>query len=146
MKKVFLATLLLVFVTGLSAQNHPQKRRGDRGMKNDFTAEQMAILKTKKLTLALDLTDKQQQQMLDFEKAKISDRKAMMANFKNRDSVKTLSSDEKFKMMNARLDKQIAEQKQLKGILDEEQFKKYVNMEKKVRTHVVKRHMERRGR
>ena len=62
MKKIVVIALALVTLNGM-AQEKKQKRmdRGDRTeLRNDMTPNDIADLKTKKLTLDLDLTDKQQ--------------------------------------------------------------------------------------
>ena len=70
MKKVILASLLLVGVAAM-AQERNGKHRGNRT--GDLTVEQMASLRTKRMVLALDLTDAQQAQVLELnlENAKI---------------------------------------------------------------------------
>ena len=70
MKKVLVTTVLLIGMLGYS-QRGPQFNSEQRGMK-DMTPEQIAILKTKKMTLALDLSTAQQKeiQKVNLENAK----------------------------------------------------------------------------
>jgi hypothetical protein len=124
MKKVILLVVLMVGFTAMA-------QKGERGQKGDYknmSAEQMATLQTKKMTLYLDLTQAQQTkiQALNLEKAK--KRKAQMEARKvQRESgeTKTLTSDERFAMKQERLDAAIAHKADLKKILNEEQYAKW---------------------
>jgi len=132
MKKLILIALALVTIQ-VSAQNRKQEfRKGERMEKgqrmSDLTPEEMAQLQTKKMTLALDLTEAQQKKIekLNLENAK--DRKAKMearqAKMKDSKGEKP-SKEERLKMMNERLDKQIEMKQKMKKILDDEQLEKW---------------------
>jgi len=132
MKKLILIALALVTIQ-VSAQNRKQEfRKGDRPEKgqrmSDFTPEEMAQLQTKKMTLTLDLTEAQQKKIekLNLENAK--DRKAKMearqAQMRDGKSEKP-SKEERLKIINERLDKQIEMKQKMKKILDEEQLEKW---------------------
>lgn len=116
MKKI----IILVFViSSMATYAQHQAKRGS--FMKDFTPEQTAILKTKKMALALDLSDAQQNQMLDLNK------KWAAEHQKQREAMKTLKKEEmsatdKFNLMNSMLDMQLAHQKQIKKILNEDQF------------------------
>ena len=132
MKKLFLITLALVTIQ-VSAQNKKQgERNGDRMERgermSDFTPEEMAQLQTKKMTLALDLTASQQKQVqaLQLEnakarKAKMEERQAKMKDGK----AERPSKEERFAMMNERLDNKMEMKEKMKKILNEEQFAKW---------------------
>ncbi len=132
MKKLILIALALVTIQ-VSAQNKKQgERRGDpmeRGQRmSDFTPEEMAQLQTKKMALALDLTEAQQKKIekLNLEnakerKAKMEARQAEMRDGKGEKP----SKEERLKMMNERLDKQIEMKDKMKKILDDEQLEKW---------------------
>ena len=122
MKKI-LIILLVTFSLGLYAQ----KEKSRKSFTEDFTSEQQAILKTKKMTLELDLNDSQQNQMLELNKQWIAEREKQMADRKDLKS-EEMSSDDRFKMMNSKLDTQLAHQKQIKKVLNSDQYeiwKKY---------------------
>jgi len=78
------------------------------------------------MTLKLDLTEKQQRQIKPLLAQKIAAKKAMHLKMKaKKATAKKLPTDERYQMMNNRLDKKIAFKKQMKRILNEEQFKKF---------------------
>jgi hypothetical protein len=132
MKKLILIVLALVTIQ-VSAQNRTQgERKGERTEKgqrmSDFTPEEMAQLQTKKMTLHLDLTQSQQKQIekLNLEnakerKAKMEARQAQMRDGKGEKP----SKEERLKIMNERLDKQIEMKGKLKKILTEDQLEKW---------------------
>jgi|26BtaG_2_1085354.scaffolds.fasta_scaffold00004_94 Spy/CpxP family protein refolding chaperone len=118
MKKAFLLFMALsTFV--LSAQNiDPNKKRDKEKPEIHFTPEQRAELRSKQMTLELDLNDSQQakvkQLFLEKEKSrsKISEKRSEM------------TADEAFAFRNERLDRRLEIKRGLKEILTEEQFQK----------------------
>ena len=132
MKKIFLIALALVTIQ-VSAQNKKQEfRKGDkmeRGQRmSDFTPEEMAQLQTKKMTLDLDLTKAQQKQIEKINLENAKERKAKMdarqAKMKDGKGEKP-SKEERLKMMNERLDKQLEVKQKMKQVLNAEQFEKW---------------------
>ena len=132
MKKIVVVLLMLIGMSSFAQDG--EKRKGK--LKN-MTAEQIATLQTKKATLALDLNERQQEQIksLLLEKAEI--RKSKMAAQKNRkdDQGETVTVDEKFARENERLDRQIAEKAELQKILSPEQMEKWEKMRKRRGSH-----------
>ncbi len=131
MKKLILIALALVTIQ-VSAQNKKQgERRGDpmeRGQRmSDFTPEEMAQLQTKKATLLLDLTDSQQKKVekLHLENAKERQAFREARQAKRKDGSGNTNKEERLKMANQRLDKQIEMKKKMKKILNDEQFEKW---------------------
>ena len=125
--------LVLVFAFILSA-NSQQKRK--RFQKEKMSVEQASTLAVKKMTLHLELTDAQQKKILPLIKAQMEDRRANMKKFKeHKEKKEKISSDDRYKMANKKLDKQIEFQKEMKSILNKEQYEKF----KKV--HARKNHM-----
>lgn len=121
MKKLIVIALALVTLQ-VSAQE--KKERIQRGA--DFTPEEMAQLHTKKMTLELDLTKEQQEQVaaLNLENAKA--KKTQMEARKNRKKTdEKPSKEEVLKMKNDRLDAQIANKQKMKRILTADQYKKW---------------------
>lgn len=119
MKKIMI--LFLVFTTfTISAQN-PQKagKVQKKELKENFTPEQRAELFSKKMTLSLDLTDVQQKKVkqlfLQSENQTENPSKEKVA----------MSPEEKYALMNARMDKKIRMKRDLKEILTPEQFEKW---------------------
>ncbi|AUC20959.1 hypothetical protein BTO15_01990 [Polaribacter sejongensis] len=129
MKKLA-SILVLVFAVTFTTQ--AQKKRGGNG-ERDFklTAEQHATLAVKKMTLTLDLSEKQQNQIKPLLMAQMAERKTAMAERKaNRADKKRPTADEMYAMKNERLDKRIAMKNRMKEILNKEQLEKFGKMRK----------------
>jgi len=134
MKKVILLAVLMVGFTAMA-------QKGDRGNRGDFknmSAEQMATLQTKQMTLDLNLTASQQSkiQALNLEnatkrKAKMEERKAL----KEADERPVRTSDEHYAMRVERLDAAIAHKAELEKILSTEQFEQWEIHHKKRGEH-----------
>lgn len=134
MKKVILLVALVAGFTTMA-------QKGERGHKGDFknmTAEQMATLQTKQMTLDLDLTTAQQNkiQALNLDnatkrKAKMEERKAL----KETSERPKRTSDEQYAMRTERLNAAIAHKAELKKILSDEQFEKWEMHHKKRGEH-----------
>lgn len=135
--KNLLMIVLAVVTISVSAQE--RKRDGQKGamkehmeLHQDMTPQEMASLQTKKMTLQLDLTDKQQKEVesilleeAKMRKAKMAERKAKMGKT---DGVKP-SKEERLKMVNERLDQQIEMKKKMKAILNAKQYEKFEAMQ-----------------
>ncbi|AOW18481.1 hypothetical protein LPB03_13905 [Polaribacter vadi] len=128
MKKIA-SILILVFAFTVTAQ---AQKKGKRDHKNPkFTVEQYADLAVKKMTLALDLSDKQQNQIKPLISAQAAARKAAMESRKeNREANKKPSADEIYAMKSKQLDNQIAFKSEMKNILNKDQFEKFEKMAK----------------
>ncbi|MBR9913860.1 MAG: hypothetical protein GYB32_03380 [Algicola sp.] len=132
MKKLF---LIAIAFTTLQAVAQDGKKRASNEMRKermaklqDLSPEEMATLKSKKLTLALDLSDKQQNQVKALFLDEAKTRKAKMEahkKMKESGALEKLSKEERYEMKNERLDAQIAFKQQMKSILSEEQFQKW---------------------
>ena len=129
MKKI---VSILVLVFAVTFTTHAQKKRGDRGDRGSkLTIEQQTTLAVKKMTLALDLSDKQQKQIKPLLMAKMTERKASMEKRKEaRENKEKPTTDEMFAMKNKQLDHQIAMKNSMKNILNKEQFEKLEKMHK----------------
>ncbi|MBJ7880229.1 hypothetical protein [Gelidibacter salicanalis] len=131
MKK--LVMILVAFATlQVSAQEQKREMRKDHAeSKMQYSPEEMAQLRTKQMTLKLDLNDKQQKDVsvIFLEEAKFrANKKAAMTKDKGEQS---LSKEERLKMKNERLDRQIAMKKKMKTILSAEQYEKWEKMGQK---------------
>ena len=134
MKKT--ASIILVALISLSTFAQEPQRKQKR---HDFTADQMAEIQTKKMTLHLDLTEKQQKQIFEINKINATERKLKMQERKAvKHSEKELSSEEIFTKKSTSLDKIIAHKAEMKKVLNEEQFQKW-EKSKKQRMHQMKK-------
>lgn len=133
-----MATTVAMAQEGPKRENHrPEKRHMEQ-----FTPEQMATLETKKLTLALDLSENQQKQVLKFKTEQATKRKAQFEKFKaEKDKGVTFTQEQRFEMRNKMLDEQIATKNKMKSILNEKQFEEWSKMKKH---HFRKRKMKER--
>ncbi|MDD7915004.1 hypothetical protein [Polaribacter ponticola] len=126
MKKIA-SILILVFAFTFTA--HAQKSRKDKAPK--LSIEQHTELAVKKMTLALDLSNKQQNQIKPLLKAQAQEKKAMMLKRKEaRNNKRKPSADEIFAMKNKYLDNQIAFKNNMKNILNKEQYEQFEKMKK----------------
>ena len=136
MKKVLVTTVLLIGLMGYS-QRGQHFDSEQRGMK-EMTPEQVAILKTKKMTLALDLSADQQKeiQKLNLENAKEREALKLERKVKKEKAEQSKpSADERFDFQNERLDRMIAQKGKMKQILSEEQFQKWERVNHHRRSH-----------
>ena len=135
MKKLVLIALALITLQVSAQGERGQRQKMEKkeyaaGM-NDFTPEQMAQLQTKQMTLALDLTEAQQKEIMtvNLENAKLKksfmeERQKMMASSDTKEPTK----DERFKMKMNMLDHKIEIKKKMSKILDKEQLNKWEAM------------------
>lgn len=131
MKKIII--FALAFVTIQITAQEKQKEQFKEGKeymhkRSNMDPEEAANLQTKKMTLALDLTEDQQEKIYNMNLENAKARKAKMEAMKlkkENGEFKKLSDEEKLKMKNERLDKQIAMKKKMKEILNAEQYAKW---------------------
>ena len=126
MKKVLLATLLLSGVMGIAQE------RMHRQAMEDLSAEQIATLHTKKMTLALDLNEEQQAQVQTIhlenarlKKVRMEERKAKREN----EEADKPTPEERYAMQTERLDHMIAQKAKMKDILSEEQYARWEKLQ-----------------
>ena len=152
MKTLLIWALCLSTLT-VTAQKRGQFKHGPEGhgkmaMMQDLSPEESATLKTKRMTLDLDLSDSQYDKIYQIHLKHAQERQARLAEMKKQreeGSWTKPSSEERFKMMNEKLDKQIATKKEFKKILDDEQFDrweakaKHAHKKRDMRKHRSKR-------
>ncbi|WP_439130586.1 hypothetical protein [Polaribacter sp.] len=127
MKKIA-SILVLVFTFTLTTQ--AQEKRRERGPK--LSVEQHTDLAVKKMTLALDLSEKQQNEIAPLLKAQASAKKAgMEKRIEMRKNNTKPTADEIYAMKSKQLDNQIAFKNKMKNILNKEQFEKFEKMAKR---------------
>ncbi|AUP81565.1 hypothetical protein [Flavivirga eckloniae] len=146
--------LIMIAIVLISIQAVAQPDRGDRPeraqkMKN-LSAEEMATLKTKKMTLFLDLSESQQKEVQKINLENATLRKKMMEERKARKAkIEALkpTQEEYLKMKNDRLDRQIAMKAKMKSILDESQYEKWekAHLEKAAKRKDRKKGMKRKN-
>lgn len=113
--------LVLIFVFTFSIQ--AQKKRG---YKQQLTINQQTSLKVKQMTLVLDLSDKQQQQVTPLLRAEIAFRQAAMEKRKEaRVEKRRPTSDEIYLIKSQLLDNKITMKRSMKDILNTTQFKTF---------------------
>lgn len=133
--------VVLVFAFTFTVQ--AQKKR-DIGSK--LTIEQQTTLALKKMTLVLDLSDKQQLQIKPIIMSKITNKNEFIEKRKAaREKKEKPTSDEVFAIKNKQLDHQISMKNSIKNILNKEQFEKFEKMHKS-RTRMAKNKMKEKKR
>lgn len=123
--------LMMIAIAFLTLNATAQDMKHRKGSLKDLSAEEVATLKTKKMTLQLDLTEDQQAKVkaLALEEAKQMEQQRAERKAKKEDEdAKKLTKKERYTMINNRLDKQIQIKKQMKSILNAEQYKKWETM------------------
>lgn len=124
MKKV-VATLVLVFAVAFTTQ----AQRGKKGDFEKLSVAQKTDLAVKKMTLRLDLSPAQQNQIRPLLAEQMTKRAAKHAEFKKmKESGKKrekISAEERYKKQSERLDEMIAFKTDMKRILTPEQFAKF---------------------
>ncbi|MBV1887821.1 MAG: hypothetical protein KUG51_00870 [Urechidicola sp.] len=112
--------------------------------KMNLTAEQAAELHTKEMTLRLELNEKQQKQVHALAEKQAKKREAMREARKEKSE---MTSEQRYEAKIARLDSQIKIQKEMKAILNEQQFeqwKKGAQKREKAMRKKKSKHRERR--
>ena len=119
---------ILVFIFVFTFTIQAQKKRG---YKQQLTINQQTSLKVKQMTLALDLSDKQQQQVTPLLRAAIAFRQAAVGKRKEaRKQKKRSTSDEVYVVKSQLLDKKISMKRNMKNILNATQFETFKKMYK----------------
>ena len=130
MKQLVVLVLALISINAF-AQRPDGPKRNMRVM-SELSAEQWATLHTKKLTLALDLSETQQAKIMEinleeaeFKKVKHEEFKAKKQNGEWKKS----TADERFEIANERLDHKIAHQQKMKQVLNKDQYETWKELQ-----------------
>ena len=127
-KLMILAVTLLTFQVTMAQEGNQEMKRQKQSRMQDMTPEEAANLKSKRMTLNLDLSDKQQKQVYELFLKNEQERQQLRKAHRNQSEKPT--KEQKLQWENARLDKQIEMKKKMKDILNEEQYAKWEkNME-----------------
>lgn len=132
--------LIIALLFGTSILAYGQKEGKPKQQMQDFTPEQQAILKTKKMALHLELNQNQQDQLLSLNKKWAKENEAKKAELKPLNK-EEMTSDQKFKQINDMLDTQMARQKEMKKLLNGEQYEVWKNSMNK-KSHKLKQRKE----
>lgn len=143
MKTWILALAMMAGMT-MNAQHgerrHEGKKHGREQMEQ-FSPEQRAELQTKKLTLELELTQKQQAEIKEYFTQKNKERETMKADAKaKREAGKKPTADERFAIQNKRLDDKIATKAFFKKTLDARQLAVLEKMKEERKEKITKKH------
>lgn len=131
MKKLLIVALALFTLNGMAQEERKGKkdRKEMRESKRDMSPEAIADIKSKRLTLKLDLSDKQQKQVHRLILDEAKDRQKMRQEREANKTADAKPSKEDFaKRRNERLDKAIAMKRQMKSILTPEQYAEFEKM------------------
>ena len=121
-----IVSLLALFIC-FSLTINAQKKQFFKNKKR-LTTEQLTTLKVKKMTLELELSEIQQNKLTPVIKELISERSAQLDKKRElKNDVKKINPNERYQMANKILDRKIMFQKEMRTILNEEQFKKFNN-------------------
>ena len=127
---VRIVSLLALFIS-FSLTINAQKKELFKNKKR-LTTEQLTTLKVKKMTLELELSEVQQKKLTPVITKLISERKIEADRMReSKNEVKNIDASNRYQMANKILDRKIMFQKEMRTILNEEQFKKFKRLEKK---------------
>lgn len=126
---IALALTSLIAWSQPGSDGHHDRRQMKEKMA-ELSPEQLADLKTKEMTLKLDLNQQQQQQIRSINLEQIQARKQQMENGKKPEE---MTADELYQFRSAQLDQRIATKERLQSVLTEEQFAKIEQMGKRKR-------------
>ncbi len=140
-----IVSLLALFIC-FSLTINAQKKQFFKNKKR-LTTEQLTTLKVKKMTLELELSEIQQNKLTPVIKELISERSAQLDKKRElKNDVKKINPNERYQMASKILDRKIMFQKEMRTILNEEQFKKFKTLEKKRNEKMKKRRHQKKKR
>lgn len=141
-KIVSLLALLICF----SLTTNAQKKQLFKNKKR-LTTEQLTTLKVKKITLELELTEVQQNKLTPVIAKLISERVIEVNRMReSKNKVNNIDASNRYQMANRILDRKIMFQKEMRTILNEEQFKKFKTLEKKKNQKIKNRRHQKKKR
>jgi len=137
--------IFLIFIgSSFSLTINAQKKQFFKNKKR-LTTEQLTTLKVKKMTLELELSEIQQNKLTPVIKELISERSAQLDKKRElKNEVKKINPNERYQMANKILDRKIMFQKEMRTILNEEQFKKFKTLKKKRNEKMKKKRHQRK--
>ena len=140
-----IVSLLALFIC-FSLTINAQKKQFFKNKKR-LTTEELTTLKVKRMTLELELSEIQQNKLTPVIKELISERSAQLDKKRElKNEVKKINPNERYQIANKILDRKIMFQKEMRTILNEEQFKKFKILEKKRNEKMKKRRHQKKKR
>lgn len=131
MKKLVMI-LIAVATLQVSAQEQKKDMKKQRMESyKDYSPEDMAQVQTKRMTAKLDLNDKQQKEVsaIFLEDAKLRhNKREAFSKSDAKEARKNWSKEDRVKMTNERLDRQIEMKEKMKGVLSTDQFETWEKM------------------
>ncbi|OEK09021.1 hypothetical protein A8C32_14100 [Flavivirga aquatica] len=127
MKKLIIVAIAFIGIQ-VTAQGIKNHRPNNHQKMMNLSAEEAAKLKTKKMTLFLDLNESQQAEIHKINLENANARKARMKAIKEKkesNNTQKLTKEQRLKMTNAKLDRKIAMKAKMKTILNAEQYTKW---------------------
>lgn len=148
MRKLAIVLIAFITINTQAQEGINDAKKESHGNKNkefmqDLTPEEAAALRTKKMTLQLDLTEFQQREIKKINLEMAQERSIKREKRKKKtEQIKAQrpSKEKRLNMMNIRLDKQIETKKKMKKVLNEKQYGKW----EKSREHKARK-MKNRG-
>lgn len=116
----------LLIGLGASAQHRPHNPVRGTEHPTELSSEQQATIQSKRMTLALGLNAQQQDQIATLLKSRLDARMELRARRKSEaSSAEQKDEASRYVAINDRLDREIAFQENIKGILSESQFEQW---------------------
>lgn len=115
--------------------------RQEKKEKKDINPEQVATMQSKKMTLELDLSDKQQKAVYDLVLTAAKDRKERPT----REALEAMTPEQKNALKIQVLDKKIAHKRAMQSILNTQQYEKWESNAEEKRDKVKEKIGKRRG-
>lgn len=142
--KTWILALAMMTGVAMNAQHgegrHEGKKHGREQMER-FTPEQRAELQTKKLTLELELTEKQQADIKTYFTQKNKEQESVRAGIKDkRKKGERLTPDERFALKNKMLDDKIAAKAFFKKTLNADQLAKLQKLKDERKEKITKKY------
>ncbi len=130
MKNLILITIAIFTLQTVTAQRPEWTKKGGERPEyatfiQDFSAEQMATLQAKRMTLQLDLSESQINKVYNINLKATTKRKAKIEEMKSKKQQGKPSATDRYKMMTRRLDSRIVYKNELSKVLSKEQLEKW---------------------
>lgn len=130
MKKLCIIAVAFITLQATAQEQKPALTKAKVERTNsDMSPEDIAQIQTKKMTLELDLNETQQKQvnalLLEEAKTRAEKKEAYSKMKDNADAKASITKEDRVKMMNERLDNQIAMKAKMKEILNADQYAKW---------------------
>jgi len=128
MKNFLLPLVMILAVATATAQKDTNRSEKRVERMKQMEPKDIASFQAKKMTLALDLTDKQESQIEEVLFTAATKKKEAMKDLKKRNE---LSKQEKMALGEARMDEKIAMKRAFKEILNDQQYVEFEKMKMK---------------